>query len=43
VELGGGPVGEASVEHEAGELVARISFRDDASVAGLFLLKPELA
>jgi len=28
---------------EAGEMVARISFRDDQTIAGLFLLPPEMA
>jgi hypothetical protein len=27
---------------EAGELIARITFRDDQTIAGLFLLNPEV-
>ena len=32
-----------ALHHEAGDFVARIAFRDDQSIAGLFILTPEQA
>jgi len=34
-------VTDTRLEFEAGELIARVSFQDDGSVAGLFLVPPE--